>query len=153
MICQVHKKMPPMNGCPTDCMKPLRPLLTWPQIAVIVFCVPFYEFHYGRFLDMLKAASVRGVDVKVVYGGIPEYKTINETAIAAAGIQNLCFIRDKEVKQPHNKFMILLKNGVRVKILTGSTNISVVGIFGHSNAGILLMIRLPPKNISTIGPN
>ncbi|HVW15171.1 MAG TPA: phospholipase D-like domain-containing protein [Mucilaginibacter sp.] len=98
-----------------------------------LYCA-FYEFHYGPFLDVLKAASQRGVDVRVVYGAISEYKDINETAINAAGIQALCKARDNQVKQPHNKFMILLKDGNPIKVSTGSTNISVVGIFGHSNA-------------------
>jgi hypothetical protein len=94
----------------------------------------FYEFHYQPFLEVLKAASLRGVNVKVVYGAVPDYKSINEIAIKAAGIESLCTPRDNQVKQPHNKFMVLIKDGQALKVSTGSTNISVVGIFGHSNA-------------------
>lgn len=94
----------------------------------------FYEFHYEPFLQELKNASQRGVDVQIVYNATDEYKTVNETAISSIGIGDLCTPRDNQVKQPHNKFMILLKNNKPVKIWTGSTNISEVGIFGHSNS-------------------
>ena len=94
----------------------------------------FYEFHYEPFMQELKSASQRGVDVHIVYNATDEYKKINETAINDVGIANLCTPRLTQVKQPHNKFMILLKNNNPVKVWTGSTNISEVGIFGHSNA-------------------
>ena len=94
----------------------------------------FYELQYPDFLVALKKARQRGVQIELCYSAQPGQKLKNETAIAAAGIENFCRIRTK-VSQPHNKFMILCKDGKPIEVWTGSTNITLAGIFGHSNTG------------------
>ncbi len=94
----------------------------------------FYELQYPDFLLALKKAQQAGVQIELCYSAQPGQKLKNETAIATAGIGHLCRIRTK-VSQPHNKFMVLCKNGKPIEVWTGSTNITLAGIFGHSNTG------------------
>ena len=94
----------------------------------------FYELQYPDFLQALKKAKQNGALVEITYSAKTGQKEHNEAAIAAAGIQDLCSIRTR-VSQPHNKFLILCKNGHPVEVWTGSTNITLQGIFGQSNTG------------------
>ncbi|RYF90357.1 MAG: hypothetical protein EOO03_03865 [Chitinophagaceae bacterium] len=94
----------------------------------------FYELQYPGFLAALQKAKQCGVRLQLVYGAQPSQKTKNEEAITAAGLSAFCMPRTK-VSQPHNKFMLLCKNGYPVEVWTGSTNITLPGIFGHSNTG------------------
>ena len=94
----------------------------------------FYELQYNDFLLALKKAKQNGAAVEIRYSAKPGQKEKNEAAIAAAGIQDFCKIRT-QVSQPHNKFMILCKNDKPIEVWTGSTNITLQGIFGHSNTG------------------
>jgi len=51
-----------------------------------------------------------------------------------AGIGHFCTERLSPPQDiSHNKFIVLLKNGKPQAVLTGSTNFSLGGIFGHSN--------------------
>ncbi len=106
----------------------------------------FYEFQYPAFLDELKAASLRGVDVQLVVSGKAdqyedkEYKngTIrlnNKSMIKKAGLDDLIKPLRTKPSQPHNKFMVLSFNGKPVQVWTGSTNITLAGIFGQCNTG------------------
>ena len=95
-----------------------------------------YEFHYTPVLEALGAAKKRGAKVRVVYDrrkANPGAK--NDDAIKTAGIKTLCIPR---VATPsallHNKFIVLLRQGKAQAVLTGGTNFSEGGIFGHSNA-------------------
>ncbi len=105
----------------------------------------FYEFQYPDFLAEIKAAADRNVDVQLVVSGKDDqyldktYKdgTIrrnNKTMISRAGLTNLCVLRTKP-SQPHNKFMVLCENGEATQVWTGSTNITLAGIFGQCNTG------------------
>ena len=96
----------------------------------------FYEFHFDKVLVEFKNARDTGVDVQIVYSG-KSYKKENEAAIAAVGIKDIAHLfRDKQVNEPHNKFMVLCdKKGNALKVWTGSTNISEKGIFGQCNTG------------------
>ena len=95
----------------------------------------FYELDYPPFLDALKAAKARGVQVEIVYSGKPDQKVSNEREIKKAGLMDVAIKRDYQVAQPHNKFMLLIDNGKPTQVWTGSTNITIRGIFGHSNTG------------------
>ncbi len=98
--------------------------------------VAIYEFQWPAVLDALKAASTRGVDVKVIFDAIENAKedpvAKNEEAIAHAGIENIChgFTNGKIM---HNKFIVLMKDDIAIEVLTGSTNYTENGIFGHLN--------------------
>ncbi len=94
----------------------------------------FYEFQYPGFLIAVKAAKKSGTKVEICYSAKAGQKEKNETAIKKAGVKSYCFPRTK-VSQPHNKFMVLCKNNNPTQVWTGSTNITLPGIFGHSNTG------------------
>jgi phosphatidylserine/phosphatidylglycerophosphate/cardiolipin synthase-like enzyme len=95
-----------------------------------------YEFQWPAVLDELKAACDRKADVRVIYDAIQNPKKSpvkkNEAAIATAGIEDICS-KFTDGKIMHNKFFVLTKKGKAVAVLTGSTNISENGIFGHLN--------------------
>lgn len=96
-----------------------------------------YEFQYADVLDAFHTAHLNGADVQIVYDAKDNPKgpkKKNEIAIKAEQIKSLCIPRTA-VKSyiAHNKFIILLKNGKPVSVLTGSTNVTTNGIFGHLN--------------------
>ena len=97
--------------------------------------VAAYEFHYKPVLLALKAAKQRGVDVKIVFDNrkdSPGEK--NDAAVRDVGISSICTRRESNKSAiSHNKFIVRIKNGVPEAVLTGGTNFSEGGIFGHSN--------------------
>lgn len=95
----------------------------------------FYELDYDPFLKTLKSARNKSVDLQIVYSSKPDQKEDNENALRKAGLKSLSMHRDHQVAQPHNKFMVLLENGTPTQVWTGSTNITIRGIFGHCNTG------------------
>jgi phosphatidylserine/phosphatidylglycerophosphate/cardiolipin synthase-like enzyme len=110
----------------------------------------FYEFTWKTAADAFAAAASRGVDVKLVIHGRdkdkPGAKDEDHTAadarrtVTEAGIDALVTWRTAELKDAlqHNKFLVLLRNGVPQAVWTGSTNLTVGGIYGHSNVGHLV---------------
>ena len=97
--------------------------------------VAAYEFHYEPVLRALKAAKGRGVDVKVIFDNRkPSPGAKNDEAVRAVGISSICTRRETHPSYiSHNKFIIRVKDGVPEAVLTGGTNFSEGGIFGHSN--------------------
>lgn len=95
----------------------------------------FYELEYSPFLDALKRAQQNGAKIQIVYSARPDQITDNEREIKNAGLKSVSIPRDFQVAQPHNKFMILLEDQKPTQVWTGSTNITIRGIFGHSNTG------------------
>ena len=98
--------------------------------------IAIYEFQWAAILDAVHKAVGRGVDVKVVFDAIDnaESKPVapNEEAIATADIENICEgITIGKIM--HNKFIVLLQGGSPTEILTGSTNYTENGLFGHLN--------------------
>jgi phosphatidylserine/phosphatidylglycerophosphate/cardiolipin synthase-like enzyme len=108
-----------------------------------------YEFEYDPVLEAFGKAAQAGADVKIVWDHVDnsvaakgahkaeaaEPATKNLAAIEAAGIKALCVPREKTKQIPHNKFIVLLKDGVPQQVWTGSTNITAAGIYGQSNVG------------------
>jgi phosphatidylserine/phosphatidylglycerophosphate/cardiolipin synthase-like enzyme len=94
-----------------------------------------YEFTEDHVLEALKAASRRKADVKILYHARNDStKKSNETAIRKFGLSRLCKKRNaKGLALSHNKVLVLTKGGVAQAVLTGSTNFSEGGIYGHSN--------------------
>jgi len=93
-----------------------------------------YEFNYPTVLEAIKTVKNNGAKVNIVYHAFDdETRKATEDAIETAGIKSICKPRVNTTKLLHNKFFILLKNGNPVQVLTGSTNLSLNGIFGHSN--------------------
>jgi phosphatidylserine/phosphatidylglycerophosphate/cardiolipin synthase-like enzyme len=96
-----------------------------------------YEFELPQLLDAIRAAHLRGAEVRVIYDGIPNERgprDDNEEAIAEARIKGLCAPRTTGTIM-HNKFFVLTRNGRPVSVWTGSTNITENGVFGHLNCG------------------
>lgn len=95
-----------------------------------------YEFQWPALLSELKQADQRGADVRVLYDAIDnavhDPVAANEEAIAEAGIGALStgFVNGKLM---HNKFLVLTRDGAAVAVLTGSTNWTPNGLFGHLN--------------------
>lgn len=94
-----------------------------------------YEFTDDRVLQALKDASDRQVDVQVLYHAANDtQKKSNEKAIKKFGLASFCRPRAaKGLRLSHNKVIVLTKKGVAQAVLTGSTNFSEGGIYGHSN--------------------
>lgn len=97
-------------------------------------CCAFYEIEYPPFLEALAHARKRGAEIEIVYSAQTNQKKHNEEALKKAGLFDVSHPRTI-VSQPHNKFMILCDGGTPKQVWTGSTNITVRGIFGHSNTG------------------
>ncbi len=96
--------------------------------------VAAYEFQSPLVLDALRAALDRGVDVRIVYDARrPNPGDANAAAVAAAGLGGVAIGRRTHAYISHNKFIVRLVNGVGNALLTGGTNFSEGGIYGHSN--------------------
>lgn len=113
----------------------------------------FYEFTWDTALLALKAAVDRGVDVRlVVHGrdsdrvdGPDEDRTAAAARVhaVAAGLEPSITWRDQPPKGAlqHNKFLVLMHRGQPVAVWTGSTNLTVGAVYGHSNVGHLIRSR------------
>jgi PLD-like domain len=109
--------------------------------------VSAYEFRLPRVADALKKAHDAGVDVSIIFDandnppdqhGVVFPRDENRATAGAAGLTPLCIERITRpgVKSPpisHHKFIVLLKKGKPVAVLTGSTNFSWGGVFGQAN--------------------
>lgn len=94
-----------------------------------------YEFTDETVLKALGAARDRGADVVVLYHARNDnQKFANEEAIQKFGLENICKERNAQgLTLSHNKTIVLTKGGAAQAVLTGSTNFSDGGIYGHSN--------------------
>jgi phosphatidylserine/phosphatidylglycerophosphate/cardiolipin synthase-like enzyme len=94
-----------------------------------------YEFTDETVLKTLGAARDRGADVQVLYHAEDdEQKIANEVAIQKFALGDICQPRNAQgLTLSHNKIVVLAKNGAAQAVLTGSTNFSRGGIYGHSN--------------------
>src|SRR5437870_8209429 len=94
-----------------------------------------YVFTDEQVLTALGAARDRGADVQVLYHAENDTQKIsNEKAIQKFGLQNICQPSNAQgLTLSHNKTIVLTKAGAAQAVLTGSTNFSVGGIYGHSN--------------------
>jgi phosphatidylserine/phosphatidylglycerophosphate/cardiolipin synthase-like enzyme len=113
----------------------------------------FYELRYDDILNCFREAFDRGVKLHIIYDAknnehidsktnnliesfpkVENEKAIEIANLVDAGIEIIPRERNKSYIS-HNKFMILVKDGVAKKVWTGSTNISKGGIFGQANVG------------------
>jgi phosphatidylserine/phosphatidylglycerophosphate/cardiolipin synthase-like enzyme len=109
-----------------------------------------YEFQYSPILEEFKSSIDRGVDVKIIFDCKNENIFVNGNpkgpwkgnlkAIKDSDIPDSCIKARKTNPSfiSHNKFIVLLQNDVPKQVWTGSTNITIGGIFGHSNVGHLV---------------
>ncbi len=94
-----------------------------------------YEFAESHVLQGLKDAKKRKADVQVLYHARNDAtKKANEKHIEDFGLEKICHPRNaRGLALSHNKFIVLTRNGKAKAVLTGSTNFSDGGIYGHSN--------------------
>jgi phosphatidylserine/phosphatidylglycerophosphate/cardiolipin synthase-like enzyme len=103
-----------------------------------------YEFQYPRALEAFKEASESKADVKIIYDARQtssknDPNERNREAISEASIEDITIPREATPSYiSHNKFIVLLEDGQPSQVWTGSTNLTVGGIFGHSNVGHLV---------------
>jgi phosphatidylserine/phosphatidylglycerophosphate/cardiolipin synthase-like enzyme len=105
-----------------------------------------YEFNQGAVLKQFSKASLSGADVKIIFDARENKPNTpnksNREAIEAAGIDAITIPRTADPNAiSHNKFVVLLKDGEPIQVMTGSTNMTQGGIFGHSN--VLHIVRDP----------
>ena len=149
-------RTPEQVGGPNDYLK--KPAFVWLSRGLYEALVEFvesavpgrdalrvsaYEFTFAPFLDVLKSALDRGVDVRIVYDGREDKKgkpgVPNRTAVGTAGLAGVSVERTKPKSIiSHNKFIVKLTSNTPVSVWTGGTNFSDGGIFGHSNVGHLV---------------
>lgn len=98
-----------------------------------------YEFYYPPVLEAFRDAHRSGADVRIVFDAKPGPGSPNEenrAAIDEARIKGLTVPRESNPSFiAHNKFIVLLEDGIPRQVWTGSTNITDGAIFGHSNVG------------------
>jgi len=98
-----------------------------------------YEFQYEPVLKAFRDALDRGVDVRIIYDKKDTKKgpgKKNYEAIQKAGLAGVAKSREANKSYiSHNKFILLIEDDVPLEVWTGSTNITVGGIFGQSNVG------------------
>jgi phosphatidylserine/phosphatidylglycerophosphate/cardiolipin synthase-like enzyme len=113
----------------------------------------FYELTWGTGLDALAAARDRGADVRLLVHGRDtdtHPDTNNDRTAEAARAAVHAHGLDAEVTWrtapnksalQHNKFLVLLHRGEPVAVWTGSTNLTLGAVYGHSNVGHLVRHR------------
>ena len=102
-----------------------------------------YEFQHLPVLREFKSAIDRGAKVVIIFDdkdtpngpGKDNKKALNLTHIPETSIKPR---KSDSSYIPHNKFIVLLHDNVPQQVWTGSTNITLGGIFGHSNVGHLV---------------
>ncbi len=100
-----------------------------------------YELDQIDVMRAFKDAQNNGADVKIIYESRKDETQTrdNEKVLTEAGFKvndkKTTFARKNTDGIPHNKFIVLLKDDEPIMVWTGSTNISMGGIFGHSNVG------------------
>jgi phosphatidylserine/phosphatidylglycerophosphate/cardiolipin synthase-like enzyme len=103
-----------------------------------------YEFRYEPFVQVLKDAIDRGVDIRIIYDARQEKpRDANREAVRKIGLADACTERKTNTSAlSHNKFIVKLEDGQPIAVWTGGTNFSDGGIFGHSNVAHL--VEEPP---------
>jgi len=98
-----------------------------------------YEFTYEPVLREFQSAAERCRDVRIIYDARPgpnKPVAASDRMIDEVGIRDLMVPRKTNLSFiAHNKFIVLLKDGAPVEVWTGSTNLTLSGLFGHSNVG------------------
>jgi phosphatidylserine/phosphatidylglycerophosphate/cardiolipin synthase-like enzyme len=92
----------------------------------------FYEFEHPRIHAALRAARKRGAEIRILYDGRTQ-RADNESALEHSGILRQVAPREHPGQFAHNKFLVFSQRGRPRQVWTGSTNLTLNGLFGHSN--------------------
>lgn len=95
-----------------------------------------YEFELDALLQEISdAAKKRKATVKIIYDATNE-----EESTTISNLEAIAKYKLKKNTKPrtngsimHNKFLVLTKNKKPIAVLTGPTNWTINGVFGHSN--------------------
>ncbi len=104
-----------------------------------LYCA-FYEIQYPEVVKELKALKSKCKDLQIVFSAQSGqnkddvHEKGNRNSLKNAGLLSISHERTK-ANQPHNKFMVLCKDDEPIEVWTGSTNLTLSGIFGQSNTG------------------
>jgi phosphatidylserine/phosphatidylglycerophosphate/cardiolipin synthase-like enzyme len=94
-----------------------------------------YEFNYEPFLKLIQEMIDRQVDIEIVYDAkktVPGNK--NRELVNKYNLDDISTPRTTYASGiSHNKFIVKLEDDEPIAVLTGGTNFSEAGIFGHSN--------------------
>jgi phosphatidylserine/phosphatidylglycerophosphate/cardiolipin synthase-like enzyme len=93
-----------------------------------------FETGYEPVLKALRAAHLRGADVRLIYDARPGEADANLDCIRTARIKGLTIPRVNTYLM-HNKFIVLSQDDVPAAVWTGSTNLSENALFGQLNVG------------------
>jgi phosphatidylserine/phosphatidylglycerophosphate/cardiolipin synthase-like enzyme len=152
---------------PTSTPDETHPAMTWLSRglgeALLAFCAEaqddewsihgaLYELTWGRALQAFGAARDRGADVQlVVHGRDRDAGAANNdrtaemarAAVAANGVEDLVTWRTAPIKSAlhHHKFLVLSRRGIPEAVWTGSTNLTLGAVYGHSNVGHVVRDR------------
>lgn len=89
-----------------------------------------YEFRHAGAIEAFAVAKRAGARIHLVV----EEGAANEAAAEAAGLtEHITWRRNAVI--PHNKFVVLSRDGMPIAVWTGSTNLTENGIYGQSNVG------------------
>lgn len=100
-----------------------------------------YEFEKEEFLEALKRAKARGVELEIIYDAIVKDgkgpSVVSDPLIKKFGLKSVARGRVASgINISHNKFMVLTDTRNKPKsVWTGSTNFTDSGIYGQSNVG------------------
>lgn len=93
-----------------------------------------YELHLAGVVEALKSAVDRGVDVRILHDADPKSPgPQNSKAFLVADIPPGIVTNRMTSAISHNKCIVLLYKSKPTAVLTGSTNFSRSGVYGHSN--------------------
>ena len=100
-----------------------------------------YEFTHRPLVAEFAAAARRGADVGIVYDRVKNKENYpgddNEALIGAEQLTSRATKRTA-TKIAHNKFVVLLEDGLPTEVWTGSTNFTEGALFGQSNVGHII---------------
>ena len=122
-----------------------------------LYCA-FYEIEYEGILDELKAVKKKAKNLEIVYSAQagqnkdlkdPTQDKGNISSLTDAGLLDAKSHRRTKANQPHNKFMILCEDEKPIEVWTGSTNLTLSGIFGQSNTGHWIKDKAIAKKYKT----
>jgi hypothetical protein len=108
-----------------------------------LYCA-FYEIEYQGILNELKEIKKKAKNLEIVYSAQagqnkdlkdPTQDKGNISSLDDSGLLDEKSHKRTKANQPHNKFMILCKDEKPIEVWTGSTNLTLSGIFGQSNTG------------------
>ena len=102
--------------------------------------IAIYEFHDEEIAVQLSELKKKGVIIQLLYHAGDGTKNTEKKNLSNIKKYNLegCSIKRTNAKLAHNKFVILVKNNIPVKLWTGSANFSEAAFNFQTNFSVVL---------------